>query len=210
MKTPHGTCGPAWKPPSPAAGPPPDRRFRPPVQAPAPPLTTPARVTPPKQPPPPKPPPPIPVAVRELLIERLEIATLAGSLTLSTEQGAGILHAQFPDDFHEPPAPKTPTATPPRSQARVDAYAARDAAGEGLRHPADATADGPGRGAAHELDQRDRGDCPRVGGRRGGRRRRRRRGRGRLRRGTANTHPPAIGDNPPRTPTRRTQPLAPP
>ncbi|WP_029629817.1 hypothetical protein [Zavarzinella formosa] len=88
----------------------------------------------------------VPVEIRELLIERLEVATFAGTLSLSTEQWADVLHACFPEDFREPPPPATATRTTPRSASRIDEYARRDSAGTGLRHRDDVRADeaGPG------------------------------------------------------------------
>jgi hypothetical protein len=86
------------------------------------------------------------VCVREAMIERLEISMFSGALDLTTDQWAAVLHSLFPEEFREPPAPKTPTPTPPFTADRVEAYARRDALGESLYHPGDAAGDSERRG----------------------------------------------------------------
>ena len=79
--------------------------------------------------------------IREILIERLEIATFGGSLELTLVQMAGVLHALFPEDFREPVRGRQGSETPPRSDARIEVYQRRVAAGEALHHPDDARPD---------------------------------------------------------------------
>lgn len=85
-------------------------------------------------------PPSVPVAIRETLIERLEIATFAGTLELTAGQWAGVLHALFPEDFRAAP-PRKPTQTTPKTDARLAAYAARAARREPIHHPGDLQGD---------------------------------------------------------------------
>jgi hypothetical protein len=83
----------------------------------------------------------VPTVIREILIERLEVATFAGSLELTLVQMAGVLHALFPEDFREPRNTPQPSDTPPRSEGRIEVYERRVAAKQTLHHPGDAKPD---------------------------------------------------------------------
>lgn len=85
--------------------------------------------------------PPLPSDVRELVLDRIDAAYREGLFAMTAADYAGLLMAIMPDEFIVPSLPTVPTGAAPRSDERIEVYAARCRSAVSLFHRGDTQPD---------------------------------------------------------------------